>query len=63
MENTFWKINEASQFLRTSTRTLYKMTMNNEIPYYKIGRGLRFKKEEMIQFVELFDSQDFNKAA
>ena len=38
------------------------MTMNNEIPYYKIGRGLRFKKEEMIQFVELFDSQDFNKA-
>ena len=50
MENTFLKVQEASELLRTSKSTLYKMTMNNTIPHYKVGRGLRFKKEELIQF-------------
>ncbi len=61
MENTFLKIQEASELLRTSKSTLYKMTMNNTIPHYKVGRSLRFKKEELIQLVELFDNQELNK--
>ncbi len=56
MENTYMKIKEASEFLRTSTSSIYKMTMNSTIPHYKIGRGLRFKKEELIQFVENGDA-------
>ena len=56
MENTYIKIQEASQFLRTSTSSIYKMTMNNTIPHYKVGRGLRFKKEELIRFVENGDA-------
>ncbi len=63
MEITFLKLQEASELLRTSKSTLYKMTMNNTIPHYKVGRGLRFKKEELIQFDELFYDQDLNKAA
>jgi len=55
-ENTFLLVEEASELLRTSKSTLYKMTMNNTIPHYKIGRGLRFKKEELIQFVENGDA-------
>ena len=50
------KVQEASEFLRTSTSSIYKMTMNSTIPHYKIGRGLRFKKEELIQFVENGDA-------
>jgi hypothetical protein len=30
--------------------------MNSKIPHYKFGRGLRFKKEELIQFVENGDA-------
>ena len=56
MENTYMKVQEASEFLRTSTSSIYKMTMNSTIPFYKIGRGLRFKKEELIQFVENGDA-------
>ena len=56
MENTYIKIQEASLFLRTSTSSIYKMTMNNTIPHYKVGRGLRFKKEELIRFVENGDA-------
>ena len=55
-ENTFLLVDEASELLRTSKSTLYKMTMNNTIPHYKVGRGLRFKKDELIQFVENGDA-------
>jgi excisionase family DNA binding protein len=61
MENTYMKIKEASEFLRTSTSSIYKMTMNSTIPHYKIGRGLRFKKEELIQFVENGDAGRFTR--
>jgi excisionase family DNA binding protein len=61
MENTYWKIQEASEFLRTSKCNLYKLTMNSKIPHYKFGRSLRFKKEELIQLVELFENQELNK--
>ncbi len=56
MENTYIKIQEASQFLRTSTSTLYKLTMNSKIPHYKFAGKLLFKKEELIQFVENGDA-------
>ena len=56
MENTYMKVQEASEFLRTSTSTLYKLTMNSKIPHYKFGRNLLFKKEELIQFVENGDA-------
>ena len=56
MENTYMKVQEASEFLRTSTSTLYKLTMNSKIPHYKFGRILLFKKEELIQFVENGDA-------
>ena len=56
MENTYIKIQEASELLRTSTSTLYKLTMNSKIPHYKFGRNLLFKKEELIQFVENGDA-------
>ena len=56
MENIFLKVQEASDLLRTSKSTLYKMTMNSTIPHYKVGRNLLFKKEELIQFVENGDA-------
>jgi excisionase family DNA binding protein len=57
MENTYIKIQEASELLRTSTSTLYKLTMNSKIPHYKFGNKLLFKKEELIQFVENGDAR------
>ena len=55
-ENTFLLVEEASELLRTSKSTLYKLTMNSKIPHYKFGRNLLFKKEELIQFVENGDA-------
>lgn len=43
---------EACELLRITKSTLYKMTANNTIPHYKCGKLLRFKSEELMEFVE-----------
>ena len=38
---------EACAFLRVSKRNLYCWRMAGLIPYFKIGRAVRFKKSEL----------------
>ena len=38
---------EACAYLRVSKRTLYCWRMAGLIPYFKIGRAVRFKKTEL----------------
>jgi excisionase family DNA binding protein len=38
---------EASAYLRVSKRNLYCWRMAGLIPYFKIGRAVRFKKSEL----------------
>lgn len=40
-------IKEATSYLKLSKATLYRMTMDREIPHYKIGRRLYFRREEL----------------
>jgi len=52
MEKVYLNIKEASQLLGISTSTIYKRTPNNQIPHYKLGRLVRFKKNELIDYME-----------
>lgn len=45
-------VEEVAQLLRISKSTIYKMTMDNRIPHYKVGAKLLFKRHELIDFVE-----------
>ena len=38
---------EVCDYLNLSKSNIYKLTMNNEIPLYKLGRILKFKKDEI----------------
>jgi excisionase family DNA binding protein len=40
-------ITEAMSYLKFSKGTMYSMTMKREIPHYKVGRRLYFRKEEL----------------
>lgn len=44
--------NEAAQFLQISKHTLYRMTSNNEVPHFKRGRKLYFKRSELLKWIE-----------
>ena len=53
MEKMYLNTEEVCQMFGFSKSKLYKMTYKNEIPVYRIGRLLKFKKLELIQFFEL----------
>ena len=48
----FLTINEASVFISQSKSSIYKKTMNLEIPHYKVGKKLLFKRCDLIEWIE-----------
>jgi excisionase family DNA binding protein len=45
--NQWMKIDELSEYISLAKQTIYGMTSNKTIPYYKKGKKLFFKKEEI----------------
>lgn len=52
---------EASQFLRVSKTTLYKLAQNGEIPAHKIGREWRFAKNMLLEWIVLNSKRNMAK--
>jgi excisionase family DNA binding protein len=60
MEKVFLNIDELSQYLGIKKSNLYSRVERREIPFYKVGRLIFFKKDEIDAFmdkcrVECFD--------
>ena len=51
MEKQFLTTKEAAAFLGYAPSYLYKLTMWRRLPFYKVGRGVRFKKEDLVNFL------------
>jgi len=45
-------VREATRFLGDAVATLYGRTSRNEIPFYKRGKKVYFKKAELLEWVE-----------
>jgi excisionase family DNA binding protein len=43
---------EASEFLRLSIATVYTMTSRRQIPFYKKGKKLYFRQEDLVKWME-----------
>jgi len=52
MAKEFWDINDLSEFLGVKKSTLYGMVESGGVPHYKIGRLIRFKRDEMTMWME-----------
>ena len=52
MEKKFLTIDELSQYLGIKKSNLYAKVERREIPFYKWGRLIMFKKEEVDAFME-----------
>jgi excisionase family DNA binding protein len=48
----FLNIKELSDYLNMRKSTLYSMVENKEIPFFRFGRLIRFKKQEIDDWVE-----------
>jgi excisionase family DNA binding protein len=50
INNGFWDIEDLSHYLKVKVKTLYAMV--KEIPHYRVGKLIRFKKEEIETWME-----------
>ncbi len=52
MEKKFLNIDELSQYLGIKKSTLYAMVERREIPFYRVGRLIFFKRDEIDAFMD-----------
>ena len=52
MTKEFLNVDELSEYLNIKKSTLYSMVENKEIPFFRSGRLIRFKKEEIDMWIE-----------
>lgn len=45
-------LEEVIQWLKTSKTTIYRLVQRRQIPFYRIARSLRFKKEDVEAFIQ-----------
>lgn len=50
--DVFLTVQEAAEMLAVSTDTLYKWSMQRRLLYYKAGRLNRYKKSDLLAFME-----------
>jgi excisionase family DNA binding protein len=54
------KPREAAELLRVSERTLRRLQCENQIPFIRLGRCIRYDKADLVAFVESLKPQDTN---
>jgi excisionase family DNA binding protein len=59
MDNDILNVEQATQFLGVSEKTLIKLLREEHIPARKIGREWRFSKEALIHWLGSGDSLDY----
>jgi len=60
-ESPFFDINEVSKYLRIPKSTIYKYTMDKKIPFFKIGKQIRFSKDSIDKWVKQLEKRSSGK--
>jgi excisionase family DNA binding protein len=50
--DAIFTVKTLSDYLHVPTKKIYDMTHLNEIPFLKVGRGLRFRKSEIDSWLQ-----------
>lgn len=53
IEKKFLSPNELAKLVNVSKCSIYRLVEKRQIPFYKIGGSLRFKKEDIINYLEM----------
>lgn len=60
MEKDFWSVDEVCQYLNIKRSTAYSLVESGTIPFYRIGRLLRFKPEDVKGWMETRRSESIH---
>ena len=51
MEDEILTVDEVAAYLKLAKKTIYKLVSTNELPPFRIGKFLRFKKAEVVEWL------------
>lgn len=51
-DDDFLTVNQVADFIGLSKHTIYKKAEHKSIPFYRIGGLLRFKKSELLEWID-----------
>ena len=46
-------VKDVAKLLSVAQSTVYSWVLSGDIPYYKLGKAIRFKDEDVLQWLEL----------
>jgi len=49
---TYWNVADVAAAVKVSIQTVYRYVANNEIPFHKLNRAVRFKPSEIERWLE-----------
>lgn len=52
---------EVANFFNISRPTVYRLIEKRQIPFYKIGGNIRFKKKDIINYLEKFHFESMTR--
>ena len=60
LEDEFFNVQQASQYLKMPVTTLYDYTSNEKIPFHKKGKKLHFSKHELNVWMKTKKEKEVN---
>ena len=61
VEKGFWSVDELCQYLNIKKSTVYALAQSGSIPFYRVGRLIRFKPDDVQAWVEGHRSDNIDK--
>ena len=52
-QEEFLTVQEAAEFLKVSLVSIHNWKREKNLPFYRLGRSVRFKKKDLIAFAEV----------
>lgn len=49
-------VSQAAELLKVSRRTVYRLAASGKLPCYRVGRQLRFREAELLDFLRTRES-------
>ena len=52
LEKEFYTVKELAELLCVKPLTIYRMVQRKELPHYKIGRSVRFRRDDIEAYLK-----------
>lgn len=51
-DGEFLNVTQAAVLLNVSVDTIYRWTMRKQVPFYKVGKLVRFRRDELLAYID-----------